>query len=157
MMKDLHIIKIFDPEYYHSGMAVRITGKEFEANGLIKDNEDEFLRIVIVEDSLDDSDHLTTNVGTMDVRVDEIESGDITIDFLAVPEIAEEKKEKESQTKSTSKLDLRAIYNAFLELSNSLCQEEHAVADSSGVDNQEEIDQRHDNRIKEFKKLFKDA
>lgn len=140
-----HLIRktVFDTAYYLPGKAVAMQVEDTIKNGLILDADEEELTLAVLQDVIVD-DVLEQEVKSCHVNVSDVESGDISVDRLGM----------ESPQSESAQVMLKEIYKAYSELSNRLAEQEQLLSERNGVDDYSDISQRHENRMKNFKKLL---
>nr|WP_303181806.1 hypothetical protein [Lachnoclostridium phocaeense] len=132
------IVKLyFDPDYYREGDVITIMRNDTAATCIILENKGESLRLALAVQDRKKSGRL--------------QAGEKELTALDVYENGIELK---SLSDGPRKLDIRKLYEEYKDLSSMLCEQEHISADTGGMDGQDDIDMRHEERLKDFLQLL---
>lgn len=131
---------IFHPEL-ESGRSIIIKREQLEQHALIVENLEEQLKIAVVNEVMDENEQTIKNVSVFEVDVLEVKEGSIQIK-LPKAEIPKSK--------------IKELYKNFKEMSELLCDQEHMMANLQNINDQDDIDSRHQARMEEIIELLRE-
>lgn len=131
---------IFHPEL-ESGRAIIIKREQLEQHALIVENLEEQLKIAVVNEVMDENEQTIKNVSVFEVDVLEVKEGSIQIKLPKV---------------DIPKSKIKELYKNFKEMSELLCDQEHMMANLQNINDQDDIDSRHQARMEEIIELLRE-
>lgn len=131
---------IFHPEL-ESGRSIIIKREQLEQHALIVENLEEQLKIAVVNEVMDENEQTIKNVSVFEVDVLEVKEGSIQIK-LPKADIPKSK--------------IKELYKNFKEMSELLCDQEHMMANLQNINDQDDIDSRHQARMEEIIELLRE-
>lgn len=131
---------IFHPEL-ESGKSIIIKREQLEQHALIVENLEEQLKIAVVNEVMDENEQTIKNVSVFEVDVLEVKEGSIQIK-LPKADIPKSK--------------IKELYKNFKEMSELLCDQEHMMANLQNINDQDDIDSRHQARMEEIIELLRE-